>query len=212
MWEEEALKKYKGQVITNGMLMDLLKDYLRPHNKIREMEKKHLLTPVKRGLYIPGPALKSGTPSLYVLANHIYGPSYVSLEAALSYWELIPERVATISSMTTGSTKTFRTPVGLFRYTKARLPYYSYGIRMVDFTTDQTILIAGPEKAICDIIITRTGILLRSISQTQLFLEEDLRMERQALRNLDTEMIRSWIPEAPKKTSLQMLLKTLDQL
>lgn len=64
--------------------MDLLKDYLRPHNKIRELEKKNMLTPVKRGLYIAGPALNVRTPSLYVLANHIYGPSYVSLEAAPS--------------------------------------------------------------------------------------------------------------------------------
>ena len=207
---EQALQKYEGQPITQSILMDLLKDYLRPHNKIRELEKKNILTPVKRGLYIAGPALKSRKPSLYVLANHIYGPSYVSLEAALSYWGLIPEQVTTISSMTTGSTKTFRTRVGLFRYTRTKLPYYSFGIRMVESATDQTILIASPEKAVCDIIATRTGVLLRSISQTQLFLEEDLRMEREALRKLDAETMRSWITKAPKKSSLLMLIKTLE--
>lgn len=209
---EQALQQYGGQPITLSILMDLLKDYLRPHNKIRELEKKDLLLPVKRGLYIAGPALKGQNPSLYILANHIYGPSYVSLEAALSYWGFIPEKVTAVTSMTTGSTKRFRTPVGLFRYIRARLPYYSFGIRMEEAATDQTVLIAGPEKAICDMIAVSTGVLLRSVSQTLLFLEEDLRMERAMLRTLNSEMIRSWIPKAPKKSSLLMLVKTLDTL
>src|SRR5689334_897222 len=104
---EQDLEKYEGQPLTQSILMDLLKDYLRPHNKIRELEKKNILTPVRRGLYITGPSHKSEKPSLYALANHIYGPSYISLEAALSYWGLIPEQVTTVSSITTGSTKTF---------------------------------------------------------------------------------------------------------
>lgn len=210
MRPEQAISKYEGQPLTNGILMDLLQDYSRPHNKIREMEKKNILMPVKRGLYIAGPALHIRTPSPYLLANHIYGPSYVSMEAALSYWSLIPERVSAISSMTTGSTKTFRTPVGLFQYTKAKLPWYSYGIRMVESATDEHILIASPEKAICDIIVTRAGIILRSISQTNLLLQEDLRIERDALRKFDREMIGGWLEEAPKKNSLRMLIKTLE--
>ena len=209
---EQALRKYEGQPITHTILMDLLKSYLQPHNKIRELEKKNILTPVRRGLYMTGPALESSRPSLYILANHIYGPSYISLEAALAYWGLIPEQVTTISSMTTGSAKTFRTPAGLFRYIKMKLPYYSYGITMVESAKTQTILIASPEKAVCDIIAVKTGLILRSSSQTKLFLEEDLRMERDALQNLNRDIIRSWIAEAPKKSSLLMLIKTLETL
>lgn len=209
---EQRLLAYEGQPITQSILMDLLKDYLRPHNKIREMEKKNLLAPVKRGLYITGSALNVRTPSVYLLANHIYGPSYISVEAALSYWGKIPEQVTTISSMTTGFTKTFSTPVGLFYYRKLPLPYYSYGIRMVESEKNQTILIASPEKALCDLLATRSGLLLRSISQTRFFLEEDLRIELDALRELDTRMMRSWTANAPKKTSINMLIKTLETL
>ncbi|MBG9378765.1 hypothetical protein I5907_21210 [Panacibacter sp. DH6] len=209
---EQALQPYKGQAISMSILMDLLKDYLRPHNKIQELEKQHMLTRIKRGLYITGDALQDAKPSLFNLANHIYGPSYVSLEAALSHWGLIPERVTAIGSMTTGSTRTFRTAAGLFRYFKTRLPYYSFGIRRVVLAKDQTALIAGPEKALCDVILTRTGVLLRSVSQTQFFLEEDLRMEREPLRTLDREMIRSWLPDAAKQNSLRMLIKTLEAL
>ncbi|MFT3675458.1 MAG: hypothetical protein QM781_06125 [Chitinophagaceae bacterium] len=209
---EQSLLKYEGQPITQGILKDLLKEYLRPHNKVRELEKRNILTPVKRGLYIIGPSLSSRRPSLYLLANHIYGPSYVSLEAALSYWGLIPEQVATVSSMTTGSSKVFRTSIGLFQYTRLRLPYYSFGIRMVESASDQAMLIASPEKALCDIIAVKGGLLLRSITQTRDFLTEDLRMERDTLTQLDQAMIQSWIPDAPKKSSLVMLLKTLEGL
>lgn len=212
MTVEQALQPYEGQAITMSILMELLKDYLRPHNKIQELEKQRILTRIKRGLYITGDALQAAKPSLFNLANHIYGPSYVSLEAALSHWGLIPERVTAIGSMTTGSTKTFRTAAGLFRYFKTRLPYYSFGIRRIELAKDQTALMAGPEKALCDVILTRTGVLLRSVSQTQLFLEEDLRMEREPLRALDREMIRSWLPDAGKQNSLRMLIKTLEAL
>lgn len=209
---EQSLLKYDGQPITQSILKDLLRDYLRPHNKVRELEKKNILIPVKRGLYIIGPSLSNRRPSVYVLANHIYGPSYVSLEAALSYWGLIPEQVTTIASMTTGSSKIFRTTVGLFEYMHQRLPYYSFGIRMVESAADQTILIASPEKALCDIIATKSGLLLRSVSQTRDFLTEDLRIEREALTQLDLSLIQSWLADAPKKSSLVMLLKTLEGL
>ncbi|WP_133054045.1 hypothetical protein [Niastella yeongjuensis] len=93
-----------------------------------------------------------------------------------------------------------------------RLPYYSYGIKMVQSATNETVLMASPEKAICDIIVVRTAVLLRSIRQTQLFLEEDLRIEREALRNLDRSAMMSWIADAHKKSSLVMLIKTLDTI
>lgn len=209
---EQAILQYEGQPITQSILKDLLKDYLRPHNKIQELEKKNILTPVRRGLYIIGPALSNRRPTVYILANHIYGPSYVSLEAALSYWSLIPEQVATISSITTGSSKIFHTDLGLFQYTRMRLPYYSFGIRMVESASDQAILIASPEKALCDIIAVRSGLLLRSNTQTRDFLIEDMRMERENLLHLDRALIQSWIPDAPKKSSLVMLVKTLEAL
>lgn len=209
---EQKLRVFEGQPITQGILKALLKEYRWPHNKIRELEKQDILTPVKRGLYILGPELKTIPPSLYLLANHIYGPSYVSLEGALSFWGMIPEQVKVISSMTTGLTKSFHTPLGHFSYIRARLPYYSFGIRQVELSPTQTILMASPEKALCDIVATRAGVILRSISQTLHFLEEDLRIERTSLQKLDIDMISSWLQHAPKKTSMKMLIKTLNTI
>jgi hypothetical protein len=39
---------------------------------------------------------------------------------------------------------------------------------------------------------------------------EDLRIDEESLVNLDTAKIASWIEDAPKKSSLQMLVKTLN--
>jgi len=209
---EKAIQAFDGQPLTQQVLMDLLKEYQWPHNKIRELVKQDFLTPLKRGIYIPGPHLNMPKPSLFLLANHIYGPSYVSLEAAMSYWGLIPEKVTVISSMTTGTTKTFRTKLGKFIYIHARLPYYSFGIKQVILSEKETVLMASREKALCDKIVATTGILLRSTQQTMDLLIEDLRIEKQTLRELDTEAIRSWINHAPKKQSLSILIKTLNSL
>jgi hypothetical protein len=209
---EQTIQPFAGQLLTQAVLMDLLKEYHWPHNKIRELEKKGLLSPIKRGLYTTGPKLKLPRPSAFLIANHIYGPSYVSMEAALSHWELIPEKVVNITSMTTGPSRNFRTPAGLFSYKKMRLPYYCYGIQQVELSHNQTVLMAGPEKAICDLIVTRAGVILRSTGNVSDFLIEDLRIERRALQELKREEIKTWIAHAPKKSSLNMLVKTLEKL
>ena len=122
----EVIQEYAGQPLTKQVILDVLREYKRPYDKINEMVKQGELILVKRGVYIPGSKLKISNPEPFLLANHIYGPSYVSLESALSYWGFIPERVYEISSMSMQSTKTFKTPVGRFSYFHLPLPYYSF--------------------------------------------------------------------------------------
>ena len=92
------------------------------------------------------------------------------------------------------------------------LPYYSFGIKQVILTKKQTVLMASPEKALCDKIITTSGVLLRSVKQTSVLLIEDFRIDKQMLRNLDITAISSWLKDAPKENSLMMLVKTLKNL
>lgn len=208
----EAIRDYAEEPITRQIILDLLKDYKRPYDKINELVKQKILTPVKRGIYIPGDELKIAGPEPFLLANHILGPSYVSMEAALSHWGLIPERVYEITSMTTADSKIYRTPAGRFSYRHLPLPYYSFGIRRVELTERQAVLMASPEKALCDKIVATSGILLRSTRQTKEFLLEDLRMEEDDLQKMDTAAISSWLKNTPKKESLGMLVKTLNNL
>jgi hypothetical protein len=207
---QKAIQAYAEQPITSQLLLDMLKEYKRPYDKIDELVKQQMLLQVRRGLYIPGYGLGIALPEPLLIANHLYGPSYVSLDSALSYWGLIPERVYEISSMTTMRSKTFKTTVARFSYINMALPYYSFGIQQVQLTNKQTVLMASQEKALCDKIITTSGILLRSIRQTMELLIEDFRFEEHALRKFDTKTISSWISHAPKANSLKTLVKTLE--
>ncbi len=171
-----------------------------------------MLIQIRRGLYIPGANLPMRGPEPFLLANHLYGPSYVSMESALSYWGLIPEKVFETSCITTRATKSFKTAMGKFSYTKLPLPYYSYGIQQVLLTPRQTVLLAGPEKALCDKIITTPGLQLRSRIQTIEFLTEDLRIEKEALRKLNGKDLRVWAKTSTKKSSILLLAQTIESL
>ncbi|HUB62630.1 MAG TPA: hypothetical protein VL978_18070 [Puia sp.] len=209
---KEAVLEYAEEPLPRQIMMDLLKEYKRPNDKINELVKKGELTAVKKGLYVAGPRITVTKPEPFLIANHLRGPSYLSLDAALSYWGLIPERVYEISSMTTKTSKSYKTPLGRFRYYHAPLPYYSFGIKSVELTPRQVALIASPEKALCDKIITTSGILLRSSRQVREYLIDDLRMDEEMLRKFDTEAISTWITDAPKKRSLSMLVNTIASL
>ena len=80
-------------------LVETLKHYTYPRNKINKMIKNGEIIRVKKGIYNLSPEY-GGEIHYPLLANLIYGPSYVSLEYALSYWGLIPERVEIITSIT----------------------------------------------------------------------------------------------------------------
>lgn len=207
-----AIEAYAGQPLPGQLLLDVLKEYKRPHDKINELVKQGLLVQVKRGLYIPGPKLKLPVPELFLLANHLYGPSYISLDSALQHWGLIPERVYEIVSVTTNPSKKIKTAIGRFTYTSLALPYYAFGIKQVSLTKMQTVLMAGAEKAVCDKIVLTRGVILRSVKQTLEILVEDFRIDTARLKELDIKTISSWVKDAPKGKSLAMLVKTLQTL
>jgi hypothetical protein len=209
---KEIVRPYAEEPLTKQIILNLLKGYKRPYDKIHELVKKGELIQLKRGIYIPGPKVNVEKPGSFLLANHLWGPSYISLETALSYWGLIPERVFEITSITLKIAKTYKTPVGRFSYLHAELPYYAFGIERVQLTKKQAVLMATPEKALCDKIVMTPGVFLRSAKQVWEFLIEDIRIEEETLQRLKIEEIRAWLEEAPKRSSLHMLVKTLEKI
>jgi len=93
-------------------------------------------------------ALKDSNPSLYVIANKLYQPSYISLEKALSYYGVIPETVYGITSITTKPTREFETPKGIFSYQKIKKSAFR-GYSATRFNGD-VVLFADKEKALAD--------------------------------------------------------------
>lgn len=208
----KVIKEYAEAPISRHLILELLSDYQSPNDKISELLKSKELISIRRGLYITGPKMDLTTPEPFLIANHLRGPSYVSLESALSYWDMIPERAYEISSVTIKTSKLYKTPIGRFNYQQLKIPYYSYGIKNIEYSPKQTVLIASPEKALCDKVVLTPKIYLRSIKQTREFLMEDLRIDSEVLSTLDTKIMELWIKNAPKKSSLKMLIKTLIEL
>lgn len=208
----QAITTYQGQPLTHQLLMSLLKDYKRPNDKVHALLQEQILISVKKGLYIPGPTLHIRQPEPFLLANHVYGPSYVSIDAALSYHGLIPERVYEISSMTTKASHRFDTSAGRFAYYHLPFPYYAYGIRQTKLEEEQYALVATPEKALSDKIVTTAGIILRSRRMVMEYLVENLRIDEDILTTLDTNTMQEWLECAPKKKSLEMVIKTIKSL
>jgi hypothetical protein len=207
------LTRFSNQPLSHQLLVSIFKAYERPNDKIYQLAKEGVIQSIKKGLYVAGPALNiDRKPEPFLLANHILGPSYVSVETALSYHGLIPERVYEIASMTTQAPRKFNTPLGTFTYTRLPLPYYAFGIRSEKLADDQYAMVASPEKALCDKIITTSGLLLRSKKNAREFLLENMRMDEEALRQLNTKEMTSWIKGSMKEESLSMVINVIQEL
>ncbi len=72
-------------------LVGSLKTYARPRDKITALLRAGTIVRVKKGLYVFGPPLRREAYSQELLANWIYGPSYLSLEYALGRYGMIPD-------------------------------------------------------------------------------------------------------------------------
>ena len=129
---------------------------------------------LKRGLFLFSKNLRKGSISKLLIANKLYGPSYVSFESALSYHGLIPEAVYTIASACfQRKTKIFSNELGDFSYDYIPTNPFFMGV-----INKEGILIATGLKALFDLIYIR-----RKSYQTIDELEDDLRIEKSLLQN-----------------------------
>lgn len=206
---EMNLSKYSDQPISTSLLLGLLKGYSRPYDKIMEMVNQGILVQLRRGLYLTTSLVNEKTPEPFLIANHLYGPSYVSLDSALNHWGLIPERVFEISSVTPKVSKRFLAQNIVYSFTHLPAAYYPLGIQSLSLTETQTVLIASPEKALCDKVITTSGVNLRSKNQAMAFLVEDLRIEKDQLRELNLREMVKWLPVCPKRSSIKILVESI---
>ena len=138
-----------------NLLLHALQDYKKPRDKIRGLVRDRDIIRIKKGLYVLGKDYNKPY-NKYVLANLMYGPSYITGYTALAFWNLIPERVELMISMTTKKKKQFETPVGRFSYLYCPKTAFNIGIQLEDAGDQKNFLIASPEKALCDITAAQT--------------------------------------------------------
>jgi len=166
-------------------LISSLSGYANPRDKVTRLLRRGDIIRVKKGLYVFGEALRRRPFSREVLANLIYGPSFISLDSALSFHGMIPERVDTVTSVTTKRPKAFITPVGSFIYRRTPRAYFHLGMDRVE-GGDVAFLIAVPERALADKIRDDRGHALRNESDVARYLFDDLRIDREAFARLDS--------------------------
>ena len=178
-----------AEIFDYQILIDALKGLAYPRNRINDLLRQGIIIRVKKGLYVFGDKHRKYPYSKELLANLIYGPSYVSLDYALAYHGLIPERVEALTSVTPNRSRRFATPVGLFIYRQIPSRAYEVGMVRVEADHDQAFLIASPEKALADKIVSVRGAPIVSAAEMSRFLEEDLRIDAEAVRALSAERI-----------------------
>ncbi len=177
--------------VDSQTLLANLKNYRNPRDWVSRMVKKGELLRLKNGFYlITSRFLRGAADYPYEqIGNLLYGPSYVSLEWALSFYHFIPERVSVITSVTTGSNKQFSTPIGTFTYRHLSVPRYSVGIDHREIQGDiGGFLIATPEKALADwVFFTCRGMDKAELLQDLL---EGKRIEKNHLQSLNKERVK----------------------
>jgi hypothetical protein len=181
--------RIQTEIFDYQILTDALKDLSAPRDKTTLLIREGVIIRVKKGLYVFGDKYRRYPYSKELLANLIYGPSYVSLDHALAYHGLIPERVEAVTSVTPSRSRRFSTPVGLFIYRQVPARAYEVGMVRVDASHGQAFLTASPEKALTDKVVSVRGAHLASIGEMGRFLEEDLRIDTGAIRSLSAERI-----------------------
>lgn len=176
-------------VLDYQQLMDCLNGYASPRDKVSAMLKSGEIIRVKKGLYVFGEDFRRGPWSRQILANLIYGPSYISLDYALSYYGFIPERVEAVTSVTSARSRQFETPLGLFTYRTLSDRKYSIGIDQQKLEPDQHFLIATPTKALADKIWTDHRFTPRKTADFRAYLHEDLRIDSDRLTVIDRSLL-----------------------
>jgi len=168
-------------------LLVALGDYARPRDKISDLLNKGIVIRVKKGLYVFGDGDRQTPYSTEVLANLIYGPSYISLDYALQHYGLIPERVEGVTSVTTGRSRRFLTPVGLFIYRTIPIRAFQIGMDRIEIGDGRAFLMATPEKALADKIYEGRGVGLHTQKELADYVESNLRVDMAALREMSPD-------------------------
>lgn len=206
---ERVREMIGGEIFDYEMLCYALRDYKKPRDAITRLIREEAIIRVKKGLYVFGKTLRREPLLLEPLANMIYGPSYISLDYALHYYGLIPEKVVTLSSMTSKRSKVFKTPVANFEYVHIHPAKMAVGLVAGGQENELNFMIASPEKALCDKLNDRKG--LNNVTDLYEYIVSGLRIEEADLKKMRTELIReiSKVYNSPVIDTLSKLKRTL---
>ena len=180
------LARLETPYIAMQTLHAMLEGYKNPRDCISRLVKSGSLIRLKNGFFLIADQINGRPIPFEQVANLLYGPSYISLEYALSYYGMIPEAAYVRTSMTTNRSRHFYTQVGTFSYYQLATHRYFVGVRHKE-NAFGGFSIATPEKALADHVFQ----LCQGMNRDELLtdLVESKRMELDTLQSLDKALM-----------------------
>ena len=194
--------------ISTSAVASLFSNLKAENQKVRNLEMSGKIIRLKKGLYVVNPEVSRVPLSTELIANHLYAPSYVSMQTALRYYGLIPEAVYTTQSMAMKHSRSFDTPLGRFDYQMITREAFTVGITYVN-KQNYSFLIATPEKALCDLIANSPKVNLRYLKDVETYLEYDIRMDIEDFKIMDMAIFENYAQVGKKAPSIKTIIKYL---
>ncbi len=197
-----------SDIISREFLESVFKEKTEDATKalIKRGCQKGELIRVKNGLYILSADYQKYGINNFTIANLMVTPSYVSLESALSYYNLIPEAVYTTTSVTTYLTHEYSSPVGQFSFSHLKKNYFNHGFYQAELGANH-FLIATPLKALIDTIIVKN-----KKYQTVEEIVEDLRFNWDEFKSLKEFVNRKKVKELKTIYRSNRMLKIITSI
>jgi len=148
-YQNFAIKTRRLSYFKKDVLQTFLGNQRTLNNQLVAWQRQGKIHKLKKGIYTLNEEERRAPLTALMISNLIYAPSYISLESALSYFALIPERVVGITAVTPHKTATFQNFYGYFSYRSIKTNYF-FGFQSIHDAGDMPVLIATPEKAILD--------------------------------------------------------------
>jgi hypothetical protein len=139
---------------------------------------------LRRGLYCLADRFLRQKLNPFTIAQRIYGPSYISLESALSFHGWIPEAVYGVTSVSLERSREFDTPLGHFSFTRVPQVTLFVEVQRLDAEGGGHFFMASPAKALADYVYAH------ACAWTSLHpLVESLRIEEEALEAITADTL-----------------------
>jgi predicted transcriptional regulator of viral defense system len=145
---------------------------------------------LRRGLYALAPPYHKVKPHPFLVANRMVRGSYVSLQSALAHYDLIPEHVPVVTSVTTARPARWDTPLGAFEFRRLKTDLL-HGYQLLELGGGQSAFVATPEKALLDLVYLQPG------GDAPDYLRE-LRLQNLGYLNLDELDRQADLADSPK--------------
>lgn len=151
-----------------------------PADSLTRWVKDGLLLRLRRGWYV-FPEFKENPDAARIVSSVMCRPSYISLQKALSIYEIIPETVIDITCVTTRPTCHYDNELGRYYYSSVK-PGYMFGYKPMETQERWVYYLAEPEKAILDFLylfpMYKTEQDMLNLRFDEDFMEETLDVEK----------------------------------